>query len=892
MLRKAIEQSRHGGTLSGTTSTPPAHIGLPPQIAQQPKFYLPLSTLLPELQSLLPEEVFTSSSPEQEQLRLWETVRELLTALSEGSPLLIVLDDLQWADGRSCELLAYLARHIHGSPIVILGTCRDNELSDSSPLRSLLTDLQREHTMETLSLQPLSDEQITTLITQVLTDTQNKALSSQSTQHVFSYIQNSAAGNPFFAEELARTMIGVNGGTSAEDRLTAPTLPKTISAVLDLRLSRLSPACRRILSKAAVLGGSFEFSTLCSIDANTPDSNEAMVLELIEEALNAGMLTEEGIGTRITYLFWHPLLASHLYESLSAARRARLHRRAAEILLKIYETREDEGAATISYHLINGGADSDQIAYYTELAGNRAYALSAYPEAEKHYRLTLEHTGNSPDEWQHRASLLEILGECTSIQGKYEEAHTFYEQAFDVRREQSGSFIASQQEVELQAMLLYEIARTWYDMGDIAKSRQQCERSEHVLREADIRAGLAWTKLRYHQSHMSWREGSYEEARQLANETLELFSQAMKHHEQGTAYIPRSTRIRRTLVGDVIDLGRIQMLLGLIANGAGRSNDALDHLTNALRLFEQHDHQREIAIVCCNLGDLYLRKAEYSQAQAILRRSLSIAERIGDLPLVSFATGNLGVVDLRIGNLVDAETELRRGVAFAERIDDPLSVSMQYSYLATVLVERGRLSEAETMLGRALRIGRAMHIIPYIGLTLVAVGNLRLSQILARDFSEEDSTQEKERFLQRAKKTLEHVLSYESIETETRIEGKLTQAQVLRQCNEVEAAYQLMQQTLQEARQSELLWLVARTHYLLGGILVAKGEVEQATKQFEQALRTLRKHGMRLEYARALQHYGSLLMEQGSVHEKAYQRGTNFLQEARQIFIECRAQLD
>ncbi len=658
VLRKSMEHSRHRGTHSNTTltpsSTPLAHTGLPLHIAQQPNFYMPLSTLLPELQSLLPESEFPSSSPEQEQLRLWEAVRELLTTISEGTPLLVVLDDLQWADRSSCELLAYLVRHIHGYPIVILGTCRDNELSDTSPLRSLLTDLQREHVMETLSLQPLSDEQITTLITQTLTNTQNSTLPSQPIQPVFSYIQSHAAGNPFFAEELARTLLaGASERASfAGDRLLASTLPETITAVLDLRLARLSPACMRLLGKASVLGGSFEFSTLCSIDANTSNSNEEVVLELIEEALDAGMLTEEGVGTRIMYQFWHPLLVSHLYESLSAARRANLHRRAAEILLKLYARREEEGAATISYHLLEGGADSNQLVYYSELAGNRAYALSAYPEAEKHYRLALEHIDTSIDEQLHRASLLELLGECTRIQGKHEEARHLYEQSFDARRQQNRITTASQQEVQIQALLLYEIARAWYNMGDTAKSRQYCEHGEDVLRESGIVTGLSWAKLRYHQSYISWREGSYEEARRLSNEALVLFNKALGQHEYVIEYSNRAANLKRTLAGDFIDLGRIQMLLGLIANGAGRSDDALNHFTDALTLFEQHDYQREIAILCCNLGDLYLRKADYPQAQAVLRRSLSIAERIGELPLVSFALGNLGILNLDEASLL------------------------------------------------------------------------------------------------------------------------------------------------------------------------------------------------------------------------------------------------
>jgi tetratricopeptide (TPR) repeat protein len=669
-------------------------------------------------------------------------------------------------------------------------------------------------------------------------------------------------------------------------------LPETITAVLDLRLARLSPACRRVLGKAAVLGGSFEFSTLCFMDANTPDSNEDVVLELIEEALETGMLTEEGIGTRITYQFWHPLLVSHLYESLSAARRANLHRRAAEILLKLNAHREEEAAATLSYHLLEGGADSDQIAYYSELAGNRAYALSAYPEAEKHYRLTLEHLGNSFDEQLHRASLLELLGECTSIQGKYEEARHFYEQAFDVRRQQNDS-TDTQQEVQIQALLLYEIARALYDVGDNAQSRLYCRRSEQVLRDANIVSGPAWAKLRHNQSCISWREGSYEEASRLAHEALELFHKASEQRELATEYTTRPTRLKRTLAGDLIDLGRIQMLLGLIANGAGRSNDALTHFTEALTIFEQHDYQREIAILCCNLGDLYLRKAEYPQAQAVLRRSLSIAERIGDIPVMSFAIGNLGIANLRIGNLVDAERELRRGILFSERVNDPLSVSMQYSYLGAVLQEQGKLFDAQTLLSRALIIGRVMHVTPYIGLTLVAVGNLRVSQVLADDFNENSvGPKEKSHFVSRAKKTLQHALSYEGIEAETRIEGELAQSQVLLLNKELDEAYQAVLQTLQEAQQSGLTWLVGRIQCLLACILVAKEEWEQAIHHFEQALRIFRKHDMRLEHGRTLEQYGLLLLRQGSGNDKSYQRGLNFLQEARQLFTKCHAQLD
>ena len=424
------------------------------EVSKRSLVFQPLSTLLPDvLQPLLVPIAFSSAlPPEQEQLRLWEAACELLKLISESTPLLIALDDLQWADASSCELLAYLSRRVQGYPIVIVGTCRENELAASHPLRSLLTDLQREHSVECVSLEPLTDEQIDALISSIKVP-----------QPLVKRIRSRAAGNPFFAEELARTIATPDelaqnaSSTTGQNDVTSSTtaqngvgtqfiasgdlstadgtyqLPETISAVLELRLSRLTAPCQRLLSKAAVLGGSFEFNIISAMEAMTPGSDEDTVLDLLEEALKSGMLTEQGTGTRITYEFWHPLLVAHLYDKLSAARRASLHRRAAEILLRVYKGREEEEAATITYHLVGGGADEAVVAKYAEMAANRANLLSAYPDAEYHYRIAIENLGKSSDDRLHLAYLLECLGECVRIQGKYEEARGFFEKALDAR---------------------------------------------------------------------------------------------------------------------------------------------------------------------------------------------------------------------------------------------------------------------------------------------------------------------------------------------------------------------------------------------------------------------------------------------------------------------------
>ena len=853
------------------------------EIAKRPLVYQPLNALLPELHALLPQVEFPAQMlAEQEQLRLWEAARELLSNVAEGTPLLIVLDDLQWSDDSSCELLAYLARRVYGHPIVIVCTCRDNELPANHALRPLLTDLQRERVVETVALEPLSNEYIGTLVTQIAQPTLQLA------EPTIERIQDRAAGNPFFAEELAR-------GVSIQS--DAVPLPESITAVLDLRLSRLSKACQSLLRKAAVLGGSFEFPLIQAMEATSAGSeaDEDAILDLLEEALQSGMLTEEGVGTRITYLFWHPLLVSHLYEGLSAARRASLHRRAADILRTTYQRHEEEGAAIITHHLLLGGGDPQHIIHYAELAGDRAYGLSAYPEAEKHYRIAVEYIDstigkNADTEEQMRLSyLLERLGECSYIQGNFEQSRRFYERVFEVRRQQNNliSLPSLQQETQIQALLLSEIGWTWYGIGDNARAYQCTERAEKMLYDGEVVAGPAWAKIRFQQSYVRWQEGKYEDGLNKAQEALKLFEETLEKQKSKIGNFSHLTKIGRSLVGDPVDVGRTHVIISAITNAAGQPVTSVTHLDMALAIYEQYQSTRDIAIVCCNLADIYLRKADTLLARSSLRRSLSMAEQTGDIPLMCVVLGNTGVLAMRLGELVEAENSLKQGIELAGSINDPIYTSILSAYLSIVLQEKGDYTNARKNVLRTLYAVRSMKIAPYIGMALVALGSIYGTQAVIVEGDEE-----KRKFLKRAKTTLQRGVMLEDIEAETKTEGKLMLAHVAFLSGEIETAQQQALDTLKEAMQYELIWLVARTQRLLGSITATLHEDEQARQYFEQALRTFQKRGMVLEEAQTLREQSVALLSHVSLSTEERDKSIQDLNVANEIFVTHQAVLD
>ena len=281
---------------------------------KRPFVYQPLTVLLPEIVNMLPSELPSFDLLlEHEQLRLWEAIYALLTLVAESQPLLIVLDNLHWSDSASCELFAYLMRRVSEHPIFILATCCEQDIASTHVLRPLCTDLLRERAIELLALEPLRQEHVAMLL-----DYFSQVVSPLS-ERVIQTIQHDAVGNPFFVEEL----VGNYSSSSLEE---VATLPEGVNALFHLTLRRVSTQCQRLLERASLLGESFHVSRLYTLEqAQNDDQN--LILDMLEEALHAGLLYERVTPPDSAFSFRHPLLVKYLFQHLSAARRTFLQNR-------------------------------------------------------------------------------------------------------------------------------------------------------------------------------------------------------------------------------------------------------------------------------------------------------------------------------------------------------------------------------------------------------------------------------------------------------------------------------------------------------------------------------------------------------------------------------------
>jgi tetratricopeptide (TPR) repeat protein len=325
----------------------------------------------------------------------------------------------------------------------------------------------------------------------------------------------------------------------------------------------------------------------------------------------------------------------------------------------------------------------------------------------------------------------------------------------------------------------------------------------------------------------------------------------------------------------------------------------------ALNLYEQRGLVSEITRLCGNLGNIYIIKGEHASARLYLQRALDQAERTGDLPNMAFVTNNLGELAHRSGDLLEAEAWFQRSLTHAERINDREHISWCSADLASVQRDLGKLSEAAASIYRAITTGRAIKSPRCTRYALVALADLRIIEnIVTRKSqpSEKDTSSVKHsHLLRRAKSTLQRAISPEGLEAEPRIGGKLLLATVDFLLGEVDAAMQITLETMAEAQQHETTRAIGRAHRLLGRILAAQGQYEQADAHYEQALQLFRERELRLDYARTLIGYAVALVQRVTsrnehpnreIHDKTYQRGAECLAEARTIFADCQAPLN
>lgn len=340
--------------------------------------------------------------PAQARFRLFDSFTTFLQNASHSHPLVLIVDDLQWADKPSLLLLHFLARAISATRLLILGTYSDIEVGRAHPLAEVLGGLARES--QRLVLQGLAEGEVARFIENT-TGTKPEA-------RLVTAVYKKTEGNPFFMSEIVR-LLAAEGRLQSLQGATVEsiTIPEGVRETIRRRLERLSAGCNRLLATAAVIGREFGLDLLAQAGQECTEADRSRLLALLEEALTAHLV--DAVPGRVDrYRFAHALIREALYDDLSLTDRISLHRHVGEALETLYAGYLRPYFAELADHFFKAASGSapEKAVHYAIQAGERATALLAYEEAVEHYERALQALALRVVNEAQRCDLLLALG--------------------------------------------------------------------------------------------------------------------------------------------------------------------------------------------------------------------------------------------------------------------------------------------------------------------------------------------------------------------------------------------------------------------------------------------------------------------------------------------------
>jgi len=413
---------------------------------------------------------------EEERFRLFDAVTQLLIGISERQPLVVVLDDLHWADRGTVAMLNHVAHFVPDHAIFLIGAYRDSEVDRKHPLAGAITAIRRSRNFESLTLKGLAGEEVTDLLG-IIGDEEPPAT-------LVAALATETGGNPFFIREVLLHLR--EGGKILRDGQGWNTpsgsmelgITEGVREIVRQRLQRLSEEANRLLSVGAAFNGPFSFEVAAAV----AELDEQDALAAIDEALEAQLLRP---GTHAdSFDFTHAIIRHTLYAESNPVRRVRQHRRIAEQMERAWGERAAEHAAEVAYQFWRGAAASgaERGVEYAIAAADNAESAYAFDEVAAFLRIALELL---PRGDPRRSQLLARLGLGLISTLNGEEARGVTHEACEL--------IAADKGPEAAANYLATVARAMYSAGLL---RGAWDAAATGLRYTGTRRDIVWASLR------------------------------------------------------------------------------------------------------------------------------------------------------------------------------------------------------------------------------------------------------------------------------------------------------------------------------------------------------------------------------------------------------------
>jgi ATP/maltotriose-dependent transcriptional regulator MalT len=611
-----------------------------------------LLRLLPELASVAPEPR-AADDPQFQKRRLFEAIFSLIRPHDAQVCHVVVLEDAHWADPTSQELIQYLARVIERERLLLIVSYRTDELHRRHPLAHLLAQLNRERLFQEIRLAPLVLEELAGLLEAAL----GRTLPAVLVETLF----DRTGGNPFFAEELLKSLIAHGQldtliAAAQAGRVTSRlATPLSIKDTILERAADLDATTAEVLTYAAVIGRRSDFDLLLRLTG----LSEAELLRCVERLVERQLVVEEPGGD--DYSFRHALTREAVYDDLLGRERRMRHREVLAALEAMHADRPDDAIDQLAYHSVQG-RQLEQAARYTRMAGERAACMYAYREAVSHYEVALDVLdAEAPAE---RAELLASLGHAAYPLGDFSrcarawrEAQRLYEQLGDWRR---------------SAELLRWLGRVAW------------ERDDPEVAFAHTRAAIAILEAEPPGRDLA-----------MAYSALSQLYMVSSHPDESIEWGEKALALADQF-GDVAVTTHALNNVGVALAERGEGARGIAYLERSLELAKQHDHLLDELRAYLNLSGNLLTLGQLGRSAALLREGIARAEQVHVELYSAKMRDMLGRAELLLGNWDAARALLDR----PQRQGTPPQPEDEerYPLLGELLLRQGRPDQARRLL--------------------------------------------------------------------------------------------------------------------------------------------------------------------------------------------------
>ncbi|GAB4580497.1 MAG: hypothetical protein Fur0022_32380 [Anaerolineales bacterium] len=607
----------------------------------------------------------SASDGEAFKRQLFATARETVRLQFSETPGVIVLDDLHWADPASLDIFAHLFPLVETLPILFLCATRPERDAPVWHLKSTLAETYPHRFVE-IPVQPLSIADSNVLVDHLLAV-------ADLPPRVRAIMLNKSEGNPFFLEEIIRTLIdegalvrhedemgdGQPHWHIADEEISTIVIPDNLQTLLAARLDRLADDTRRVLQLAAVIGRTFYYRVLQNITgALNGLDGQLSTLQRMNMVVEAARLPE------LEYAFRHTLVQETAYQSILLKQRKEYHRRVGDAMETLFATRLDEYAPILATHFERAGEEARAFAYFLR-AGDVAFRLHAAKEAMAHYTKALDYVRKEKIKTDVCRHLFLRLGRTLEMDGRYDDAlaHYLEMEAFGRACESPALELAalvaratiqsaptdlynpveaealSQKALALaeslddhatQAKIYWNLMLVNTFRGENEASYQNGLKSLEIARQYNLREQLGYTLNDFQRINMIL--GNLELSKQYMREAQEIWLELGNtpmyidslvssgfHAMVEGDYVRVEENCLKALklsqeIGNLWGQSFSQYMLGFVYASQGRIDLAIEVMKNALRLTEPSGFVVPLVDTHAYLGMLYGFLGDFEQA--------------------------------------------------------------------------------------------------------------------------------------------------------------------------------------------------------------------------------------------------------------------------------------